>query len=123
MNSHFLIIGLSFVPAAASILLTLPLWRMRRLRNQTIQLFGLVILLLTIIGGLIPIFRAEESSTGFVAIAVSSINIFIFRHYERLLNTIRCPFCRRNTLRLRSLRGTCYELYCHHCGLHSRWHR
>ena len=64
----------------------------------------------------------ENSGTGFAAIALSCINFFLFRHYERLLYTLRCPGCRHATLRGRAVNRRTYRLHCKRCGLYTDWH-
>ena len=91
MNNYLLLIGISCVPAVAGMCITLPLWRLRHLRNQTIHTLGLTVLFLTLASCLLPVITGENSGTGFAAIALSCINFFLFRHYERLLYTLRCP--------------------------------
>ena len=102
MNNYLLLIGISCVPAVTGMCATLPLWYQRHLRNQTIHTLGLTLLFLTLVICLLPVITNENSGIGFAAIALSSINFFLFRHYERLLYTLRCPGCRRVALRIRA---------------------
>lgn len=87
MNNYLLLIGISCVPAVTGMCITLPLWLLRHLRNQTIHTLGLTVLFLTLASCLLPVITGENSGTGFAAIALSCINFFLFRHYERLLYT------------------------------------
>lgn len=119
--NYLLLLASSFVPATAGILLTLPLWRMKRLHNPSILTVGLIILFGTGVACLVPAFLIDAPGLGFPCIAVSSINIFLFRHYERLLQTLRCPCCHSIALHILSVRDGHYKLYCNHCGLHSEW--
>ena len=96
MNNYLLLIGISCVPAVTGMCITLPLWRLRHLRNQAIHTLGLTVLFLTLASCLLPVITGENSGTGFAAIALSCINFFLFRHYERLLYTMRCPRPRGN---------------------------
>ena len=91
MNNYLLLIGISCVPAVTGMCITLPLWRLRHLRNQAIHTLGLTVLFLTLASCLLPVITGENSGTGFAAIALSCINFFLFRHYERLLYTMRLP--------------------------------
>ena len=70
----------------------------------------------------LPVITGENSGTGFAAIALSCINFFLFRHYERLLYTMRCPGCRHATLRVRAVTRRTYRLHCKRCGLYTDWH-
>lgn len=72
---------------------------------------------------LLPVITGENSGTGFAAIALSCINFFLFRHYERLLYTMRCPGCRHATLRVRAVTRRTYRLHCKRCGLYTDWHK
>ena len=121
MNNYLLLIGISCIPAVAGMLVTLPLWYSKHLRNRTIHILGLLILFLTLICTLLPTVTGECTGIGFAAIAVSCINFFLFRHYERLLYTLRCPGCRRVTLRIRAVHHKTYRLHCKRCGLYTDW--
>ena len=116
MNNYLLLIGISCVPAVAGMCITLPLWRLRHLRNQTIHTLGLTVLFLTLASCLLPEITGENSGTGFAAIALSCINFFLFRHYERLLYTLRSPGCRHATLRGRAVNRRTYRQHCKRCG-------
>ena len=122
MDTYLLLIGLSSAPAIAGMCATLPLWYLKHLRNQTIHTLGLIVLFLTLICCLLPVITNDSSGIGFAAIAVSCINLFLFRHYERLLFTLRCPGCRHAALRLRAVHRKTYRLHCKRCGLYTDWH-
>lgn len=122
MNNYLLLIGISSIPAVTGMCITLPLWYSRHLRNQTIHTLGLIVLFLTLIGCLLPVITSESSGIGFAAIGLSCINFFLFRHYERLLYTMRCPGCRHATLRVRAVNHRTYRLHCKRCGLYTDWH-
>ena len=122
MNNYLLLIVISCVPAVTGMCITLPLWRLRHLRNQTIHTLGLTVLFLTLASCLLPVITGESSGTGFAAIALSCINFFLFRHYERLLYTLRCPGCRHAPLRGRAVNRRTYRLHCKRCGLYTDWH-
>lgn len=74
MNNYLLLIGISCVPAVTGMCITLPLWLLRHLRNQTIHTLGLTVLFLTLASCLLPVITGENSGTGFAAIALSCIN-------------------------------------------------
>ncbi len=122
MNNYLLLLGISSAPAVASMCATLPLWHSKHLRNRTIHTLGLIILFLALICCLLPVITSEDTGIGFAAIAVSCINFFLFRHYERLLYTLRCPGCRHATLRVRAVHHKTYRLHCKRCGLYTDWH-
>ena len=90
MNSYLLLICISFVPATVSICATLPLWFSKHMQNRIIRLSGLALLSLMMAGGLLLAFACQNPWFGLSCIAVSSINIPLFRHYELLLSTLRC---------------------------------
>ena len=90
MNSYLLLICISFVPASVSICATLPLWFSKHMQNRIIRLSGLALLSLIMAGGLLLAFACQNPWFGLSCIAVSSINIPLFRHYELLLSTLRC---------------------------------
>lgn len=120
-DNDLLLVGISCVPAVAGMLATMPLWLFRDLHNRVIHILALLILFVTLVDCLLIVIARENPGIGFAAIAVSSINFFIFRHYERLLYTLRCPGCRHATLRIRSVHNRTYRLYCKRCGLYTYW--
>ena len=65
MNNYLLLIGISCVPAVTGMCITLPLWLLRHLRNQTIHTLGLTVLFLTLASCLLPVITGENSGTGF----------------------------------------------------------
>lgn len=120
-DNDLLLVGISCAPAVAGMLATMPLWLFRHLHNRVIHILALLILFVTLVGCLLIVIARENPGIGFAAIAVSSINFFLFRHYERLLYTLRCPGCRHATLRIRSVHNRTYRLYCKRCGLYTYW--
>lgn len=100
MNSYLLLICISFVPATVSICATLPLWFSKHMQNRIIRLSGLALLSLIMAGGLLLAFACQNPWFGLSCIAVSSINIPLFRHYELLLSTLRCSKCHHISLHL-----------------------
>lgn len=121
MKAYVLLFAICFLPAIAGILITRPLWRIRRIPNEAIQALGLFVLTGSLIACLVPLFLGDESGIGFVCILLSLFNLVIFQEYERRLNTSRCPRCHTRNLRIRRHRKGLYKLYCPHCGLHSEW--
>lgn len=115
-DNDLLLVGISCAPAVAGMLATMPLWLFRHLHNRVIHMLALLILFVTLVGCLLIVIARENSGIGFAAIAVSCINFLLFRHYERLLYTLRCPGCRHATLRIRSVHNRTYRLYCKRCG-------
>ena len=61
MNNYLLLIGISCVPAVTGMCITLPLWLLRHLRNQTIHTLGLTVLFLTLASCLLPVITGENS--------------------------------------------------------------
>lgn len=120
MNSYLLLICISFVPASVSICATLPLWFSKHMQNRIIRLSGLALLSLIMAGGLLLAFACQDPWFGLSCIAVSSMNIPLFRHYELLLSTLRCSKCHHISLHLLSVHKNTYELTCSHCGFHKR---
>ena len=120
MNSYLLLICISFVPASVSICATLPLWFSKHMQNRIIRLSGLALLSLIMAGGLLLAFACQNPWFGLSCIAVSSMNIPLFRHYELLLSTLRCSKCHHISLHLLSVHKNTYELTCSHCGFHKR---
>lgn len=59
MNNYLLLIGISCVPAVTGMCITLPLWLLRHLRNQTIHTLGLTVLFLTLASCLLPVITGE----------------------------------------------------------------
>ena len=118
MNSYLLLICISFVPATVSICATLPLWFSKHMQNRIIRLSGLALLSLIMAGGLLLAFACQNPWFGLSCIAVSSINIPLFRHYELLLSTLRCSKCHHISLHLLSVHKNTYELTCRRCGFH-----
>ena len=121
MNSYLLLICISFVPATVSICATLPLWFSKHMQNRIIRLSGLTVLSLIMAGGLFFAFACQNPWFGLSCIAVSSINILLFRQYELLLSTLRCSKCHNISLHLLSVQNNTYELTCSHCGFHKIW--
>lgn len=121
MKTYVLLLAICLLPAVTGIVVTRPMWRLRRLPNHVIQAIGLVVLIGVLIGCLIPLFLSDESGIGFACILLSLFNLVIFQHYERRLNTSRCPQCHTRSLRVRKHTKGLYKLYCPHCGLHSQW--
>ena len=111
-----------FLPALAGILITRPMWRIRRLPNEAIQGIALIILIGMLIASLIPVFIRDCTAVGGASIVLSLFNLVLFQYYERWLNTSRCPRCHTRSLRIRKCGKGLYKLYCPHCGLHNRWH-
>ena len=111
-----------FVPAAAGILVTRPMWRIRSLPNEAIQGIALVILLGVLTACLAPLFFRECTVPGGLTLLLSLFNILLFQRYERRLNTSRCARCHTRNLRIHRCGKGLYKLYCPHCGLHNRWH-
>ena len=103
MNSYLLLICISFVPASVSICATLPLWFSKHMQNRIIRLSGLALLSLIMAGGLLLAFACQNPWFGLSCIAVSSMNIPLFRHYELLLSTLRCSKCHHISLHLLSV--------------------
>ena len=120
MNSYLLLICISFVPATVSICATLPLWFSKHMQNRIIRLSGLTVLSLIMAGGLLLAFACQNPWFGLSCIAVSSMNIPLFRHYELLLSTLRCSKCHHISLHLLSVHKNTYELTCSRCGFHKR---
>lgn len=104
--------------ALAGILVTRPMWRMHRLTNEIIQVIGLVVLIGTLIGCLLPLFLGDTTLLGFVCIVLNLLNLVIFQANEHRLNTTRCPQCHTRNLHIRKRTKGLYKLYCSHCGLH-----
>ena len=121
MNTYLLLIGISIIPAIATILLTFPLWYLKKINNQTIFICGLMILFIILGCILVFAFDVDSPGIGFASIAVSSINIFLFRHYLRILFITRCPMCRHIGLQIHSRRQNVYRLYCRKCGTNTEW--
>lgn len=121
MKTYVLLLVICLLPAVTGIVVTRPMWRLRRLPNHVIQAIGLVVLIGVLIGCLIPLFLSDESGIGFACILLSLFNLVIFQHYEHRLNTSRCPQCHTRSLRVRKHTKGLYKLYCPHCGLHSQW--
>ena len=120
MKTCILLFSTCLLPAFAGILVTRPLWSVRRLTNEMIQGIALIVLIGVLSGCLALIFFGSESVIGGICILSGLFNLVIFQHYERRLNTSRCPWCRTRNLRAYK-HGKIYKLYCPHCGLHSRW--
>lgn len=121
MKDYVLLFASCFLPALAGILVSRPLWRIRRLPNEVILVAGQIVLICTLILCLVPLFFGDNSFIGFACIVLSLLNIVIFQYYEHRLHTSRCPQCHTRSLRIRRHVKGLYKLYCPHCGLHSQW--
>ncbi len=110
-----------FLPALAGIFVTRPMWRIRALPNEAIQVIALVILLGVLAATLAPLFFQEYTAVGGLSLLLSLFNLVLFQCYERWLNTSRCPRCHTRSLRVHRCGKGLYKLYCPHCGLHNRW--
>lgn len=121
MKTLVLLAAIGTLPAMVGIAASLPFWRYRRISNPPIFTIGLVVLLVSLIGGLIPFFMTDSSLPGFLCILVSALNLVIYRFYERFLFTHRCPYCGFPTLRLLARRNGHYKMHCRHCDLLAQW--
>ena len=100
MKAYLLLLPISFLPAVAGILVTRPMWRIRKLPNEAIQGIGLVVMISVLIGCLVPLFLGDTGAVGCACILLSLFNLVIFQYYEQRLTTSRCPQChtRQSTL-------------------------
>lgn len=121
MKTLVLLLAIATLPATVGIATSLLFWRNRSISNLAIFAIGLIVLVATLIAELVPVFLRNEAAPGFLYILVSTLNLGIYRLYERRLFTRRCPFCGFPTLRIRSHGNGRYILYCRNCKLFSQW--
>lgn len=121
MNTYLLLVGISTIPAIAAIASTLPFWLIKKISNQTIFTSGLIIFFITLLSLLLLAFGIDNPGIGFSSIALSCINLFLFRHYLRILYTTRCPVCRHIGLHIYARNNNLYRLYCRKCGTNTEW--